>query len=90
MGVDIPQAGLGTKHAGPKVSLPLMPAKFVYAASVDLMAAALAAEAAADKQAAAVTFAAAAAAHAEAGFALAADTHTETLLVLQLHLVDNT
>lgn len=91
MGVGSPQAGPGTRHAGPKVSLPLLQAYFVHAASVDQTTAASAADAAAAEPA---TFAAAAAAiHADAGFDLApaVDTHIEVLLVLlQLHLVDST
>ena len=95
MGVGSPQAGLSTKHAGPKASLPLMHAKFVHAAPADHRAAAVAADAAADEQAAAVTDVAADAAAAictDAGFDLAAavDTHIRTVLVLQLHLVDST
>lgn len=92
MGVGTLQAGLGTRHAGPKVYLPLLQAYFVHAASVDQMAAALAADAAAAEEA---TLAAPAAAiHADAGFDLAAavDTHHIGALcvLLQLHLVDST
>ena len=95
MGVGSPQAGLGTKHAGPKVSERLMQAYFVHAAWADQTAVAVPAVDIADEQAAAKTFAGAgaAAAAAAAGFdlaaAAAADTHIATLLVLQLHSIDS-